>query len=336
MDAEGEVLAKPTDRSVASFQACLDALNDLPEIEKRVAAGDAAAATELLLAENALGRVDEAEFKTRAAALTAVTAEQKVLIEQIQVDNEIWRLITQERDSAKQAAGLLALLDAGKRPSKAPRYAQNFWSTLARWAQSQGDAALLRRCVTGMREDLGDNENMVRYADSLEDTAAGLDRRDALVARAEAGEQGLEAQILLLEAELKAVTLAAYNQRLEAALAVASPEQKETLLQTAVDLEVEDLWRGGMMREEGYENAGARMIELLTADGRRPSEQWQRQALSLAARWADTHKEDYSAEVLAELAAQVDKHYGSFPYWAELADRLEAAAEAGTKPAEGN
>jgi len=293
MDAEGEVLAQPTDRSVQAFVACREALAVVDDVSARAAAGDAEAQAELLLLDNVLGRVKGEEFAKRAQAVRAgANAEQLARIDQALVDNEVMDLVQQTYRGDAEAAcvRMLAILDGGKHPSKTSRHAGGLWSALARWAEPKGDAALLRRIAAGMRADLPDDERLSKRAQSLEEKATGLDTRDALVARRDKGEGGLEAQILVIEVRLRALSLAELRERLPAALAVATEAEKQELAQGEVDMQfsslVNEFWGGG-----NREEIGQTMFDLLSGDGLAPSAQEAPTTWTCLSVWASSSKD---------------------------------------------
>ena len=323
LDADGKVLATVGDRTVATFEEALDALHRIEAVRARAQAGDPLAEADLLLMEQVLGRVELSMFRERAAMLKGPSSAQRARVDQTLVDLAIWEAVGLS-DEKLRMQRLLAILNAGQRPSNSPRYAVNFWSMLGRHGQTEGDAALLRRVIAGIRETMAGDAQIQAYADSLEVTAVALEARDALRARADAGEAGLEAEILLAEFEVNAVSLEDYRARLDAALAVADEAQQEALRQGEVDLEVYTLWVAASLRQEGHENAGPRLLELLCSDGRKPSEMHFRQGLSIAARWADQHLEELDAVTLAGLAQALEDYYGAFEYWAPLRERVAA------------
>ena len=271
LDAEGEVVGQPRDRSVAAFAGARDALMAIDEVAARVEAGDEAAEVELLFLEFELGRVEGEAFDTRAAALRErMTDEQRARVDGIQLDAEAWGLVLEAYQGDREAAltSLLAMFRGGRMPTAGSRADGYVWNLLGDHARSTADSRLLRELVAALRARGGDAE----LADGLEETATGLDERDALTARAEAGEAGLEAKILLIEARLDAVTLASFRERLDAALAAADEAETAELHQAHVDLEastvVDEFWGGG-----DQPTLGARLLELLLAEeGPRPSE----------------------------------------------------------------
>jgi len=323
LDADGKVLANISVRTIGTFETALDALTRIDEARARAADGDPIAEADVLLMEHVLGEVDVSMFRERAAMLKGPNKQQRVRIDQTLVDLAIWEAIG-FRDEQAKAERLLQLLRDGKRPSDAPRYAVNFWAVLGRWGGSTADAALLREVSAGIREQLGEDDSMVSYADSLDRTAARVEHRDALTERLAAGETSLAAEVLLLDAELGLVTIEAYRERMRSALETADAEQAEAVRQGEVDLEVVALWTGFSRREYTPAVAGKRLFEILCGDGRRPSTTPTRQALPVAARWAAENLVNLDTPRVRVLVALLEEHLSGYAYWDELRERLQA------------
>ena len=305
-DAEGESLGKPTDRTVAAFAGCVEALTSIDEVRVRAAAGDGEAQVQLLLFERALSRVKSEAFAERAAALRdKATAEQLARVDQVLIDDKVWDLAMKSYSGEQEAAvtGLLALHAAGKRPTASSRSASSMWSVLAQHAESAGDTELIRSCAAGMLADMPDDVGMQNWAQRLSDLADGLVKRDALQARADAGEAGLEAEILLTEARLGVVTLESFRARKKAALSVATNAERAELTQLEVDIELDEL-SSSFWRTQDRAPVGERMLALLEGKGPTPGEGPVRIAASCLHNWA---WED--ADLLDRCAKAIEARY---------------------------
>jgi hypothetical protein len=244
MDAEGNVVGKPNDRTVKAFGQSRDALMAIDSIRALAEAGDMKAKVQLLFLEFALGNIKAGALTSGIEGLAEhATPEQLLEAKQIGLDARIYDLYVAGSRDANSGSNekLVALLNAGELPTPGSRACSVFWNSIGVHAQKLGDAALLRRVAAGMRADLASDGRSQATATTYEEVATGLDKRDALVARHAGGEGELEAKILLLEVSLDAITLEAFLGRLDAAMAVASAEEKSELLQAAVDLEVNSL-----------------------------------------------------------------------------------------------
>ena len=289
MDADGEVLGQPKDRSVESFAATVDALTRIELVAADAEAKKPHAATELLLLEYALGRVNDDEFLARADALGDDPSEaQAATISQTRIDVDAWAFIMEgyQGDAEAGLAGLLQMHADGRIPSPGGRQAMSFWMMIGDNAKESGDAALLRTVAAGIRASFpGGDEYMDDAAKRYEDTAKGLDDRDALAKRKAAGETGLEAQILLVEGRLRATTYESFSGRLADALKVATEAEATELRQLERDIEVDELvdqyWGGGDRDE-----VTARLVELAMTLEPAPSDTTMRMAYGPLYNWA--------------------------------------------------
>jgi hypothetical protein len=331
MDTEGKTLASPAGRSVIAFERCVFAIEAVDEVRERAEAGNREAQVELLLLEYDLAQLKGEAFDKRAEELRS-TANEKQLsrIDQIQIDNQVEKLIGESfgEGSAAASEALMVIFEAGKRPSATSFYGPAFWIALGKHAHAQGDSDLLRRIVTGIRESSLTIKYLLAEATRFEKVAAGLDERDALFARQDGGEIGLEAKILLLEVRIRVVAIEVLESKLPAALVVATDAERDELLQGAVDLELEFLsgqfWGGG-----DAALIGPRLLELLEADGPAPSKDSALGAVWPLDSWLRTSKD---SALLLRCASVIRKHAGQDPSAAKVAGDLEkAAAELGMR-----
>jgi len=273
MDADGEVIGKPNDRTVAAFSNSRDALMAIDAVREKAAAGDRKAQVELLFLEYTLGSIKAQALNSGIESLAQyASAEQLAKAEQIRVDARIYELYIAgfNEPNGDSTDKIIAMLHAGELPTPGSLSCNVFWSTIGRRAQQTGNTTLLRRVAKGMHADLAADRQSQDMADSLERIAIGLEERDALVGRKDSGEANLEAKILLIEARLGAVPFEAFQERLAAALAVASDEEKAELLQSGVDLEVNTIitayWSNG-----DKDTIYRRLFELLEESNPGPS-----------------------------------------------------------------
>jgi hypothetical protein len=327
-DAEGQVLGQPGERSVASFAAARDALVALPDVEARAAAGEPTARVELLLLEHALAKVRGPEFIERAAAVRGdATPEQIVRLDRILLDERARQFAMRtyqgdEREKDAAIAGMRAMIAAGELPTPRGNAAITFWSALARHAEQTGDTALLSTCVERMPANLPADEGSERWIESLREKLVFLGRRDALVARVEAGEQGLEAQILVLEARLQAVTLARFRERLAAALRVATDDERAELARLEVECEVRELV-DGYWSERERDPIAERLLVLIEGHGAALSDEALGLAGSCVAQWATSSKDPARME---RCAAALESAGGTHASAKRQAETLRAAA----------
>ena len=245
MDADGDVIGQPSDRTIASFASTRDALIEVQAVRKKADAGDQVAALELLFLDFTLGNIKVDALEAGVAALADyATPAQLAEAKQIVLDARVYELyVAGHRGEEPDVVGKMAgILESGQTPTPGTLSCSLFWKTLGVHAKVTGNTGLLRRVVRGMREDMPSDTSLQTLALGYAEVALGLDQRDALVVRQAAGEKQLGAQILLIEASLDAIDLDSFRARLEAAMSAATAEQKTQLAQADVDLEVKHLF----------------------------------------------------------------------------------------------
>lgn len=231
MDADGNILAKPTARSVTSFESTRKALVDHAELVRRVEAGEKGLDTNLLLCEHALGKVDAASFKTRSAALTDLSKEQTTAIAQINTDNHFLDLVQKSQrgsldDSAKE---ILALLDAGKTPTAKSRADSSTWGTVSRFAMKSRNPELAKRAADGLKAAYADNRNADSYVKGLAESAAKLATLVATTKDTEMPAAERDVKVALLEYELRLTQPKDFIEKANGLMATVPAAQKEAL-----------------------------------------------------------------------------------------------------------
>ena len=171
LDSDGTRLRKHTGaRSTRGFEESLLEVQAFENMRKKAEAGNAKAATFVLIRQLQLEWFDYEEAKTRAAALTLVTSKQKRELAQLLIDTEV--------RSTRSEAGSdgVKLLQAGehfhsmwesKRVPTSQGQLYAFWSVMADYAESKRDRKLFARIVTAFRDTLG-NPRYRRGAQELE------------------------------------------------------------------------------------------------------------------------------------------------------------------------
>ncbi len=154
MDAEGEVLASPADRSVDGFNKTLNSVEAYLELKAKADSGDKSVANALFVAEVQLGKVEFAEAKTRYAALNGLSAEERKLIDQellnMEVADVIGRVQSRQITSEEATATLAELAKADRVPTG--MYAPTFWSVVLQHADQNKDVVLFERSLAAMKE----------------------------------------------------------------------------------------------------------------------------------------------------------------------------------------
>jgi hypothetical protein len=158
MDAEGNVIAKQGDRTVAGFQKTLDALATVAKLEAKEKAGDASVAADLLLARLQTGSVDITAAKQKRATLDKTDAAKLKVIDQMLTNVEFATIsrapMQSKEDSEARSRTFAEMYKAGRIPDG--QMTINFCNAVAAYAAGQKDVALLEQVLGTMRQAAGD------------------------------------------------------------------------------------------------------------------------------------------------------------------------------------
>ncbi|MBL8724048.1 MAG: hypothetical protein JNK49_08375, partial [Planctomycetes bacterium] len=97
MDAEGNVLAKPAQRTVAAYAETLASAKDLLALRQKGDARTEAETKQLFLTELKLDLIPVGEIEARAAAVKGLTAEEQAAAQQKIVDGQYQALMGKMR-----------------------------------------------------------------------------------------------------------------------------------------------------------------------------------------------------------------------------------------------
>ncbi len=159
MDAEGEVLTSPRQRSVEGFNATLDGLQNYLTLKEKAANGDKTVANALFLAELDLGKVEFAEATARFAELRGFTADEKKNIESQIVGLEFTSMISEVRQLGLGIAAARKRAADMAKASRAPsgQMAGQFWTYCMRHADTDEDGKLYEESLTHLKKIYADN-----------------------------------------------------------------------------------------------------------------------------------------------------------------------------------
>ena len=154
MDAEGNVLTKPQQRTVASFAETLANTKALAALRAKGDKATPAERRELFLAELKLGLIKAADIQARADAV-ALTDADKALVAGKLVDAEIAEVMAGARANGpeKTAEALVAIHKSGRRPSADVSAA--YWVQLLTHAAKQKDGKLADEAYAALEAKLG-------------------------------------------------------------------------------------------------------------------------------------------------------------------------------------
>ena len=176
LDPEGNVLARPRERTVESFERTLVAIGEYAALEARVAAGETGLAYDRFILEYELMKLRGSAVTRTGKALRGLDEAQQAKVDAIVLGVEVSDLILKSLGGPAEvnAAGkrMLEILDGGRCPDMVKD--ANAWSVLARYGESTKNRALLLRCSKGLAENFPDDERMQNWARSLAKKAKEL------------------------------------------------------------------------------------------------------------------------------------------------------------------
>lgn len=263
LDAEGKILAKQGERTVAGFERTLKNLQALDALAAKAAAGDVDAQADLLIAKCELGA-----FATKADADKAIAAagkldEKKARVLQGHLTQlEINELVAASRkpgsnvDLGATFAGWLA---QGKVPAGDT---MSFYSAILTHAEKQRDAALFKKALEGYMSGRGSDPRFKVVADMNRSRLGRIERFQDLTTKAKAGDAQAEYDLVLLRIEMGDFDAASAKEAI-AACKVGDAEKKaaEPWL---LSFEVKDILATARTPEQRTEAQG-RLAELFAA-----------------------------------------------------------------------
>jgi hypothetical protein len=173
LDADGRKLMKHIGpRTPQGFEDTLERVQVFQDLTAKAEAGDAQAATELLILQLQLEWFEFEEAQMRAEALEEVSKEQGQEIAQLLVDTEVRSLaMAAGRDEVKRReAGehFLAMWQDERIPATDAQL-YSFWSLMADYAEGERDKKLFKKIVGECDDSLGRNQRYKRALKQLEE-----------------------------------------------------------------------------------------------------------------------------------------------------------------------
>jgi hypothetical protein len=168
LDADGNVISKEKQRTVAGFRASTSRIARLRELAPK-AATEPAAAAEMLATQLQLGAVLFVEAQQRAATWTNLPDATRRILDQALIDAEVDQWITQSHGKdATEAANerLLAMLAAHLIPSG--ETARLFFSRVLFAASERRDATAYRAALDGLKQQIGADRRFVKTIEVYE------------------------------------------------------------------------------------------------------------------------------------------------------------------------
>ncbi len=176
MNSKGDILARPLDRTLESFERTRLAIDDYSQLKKRAASGEENLEFDFFILERTLGILRGNKLRLRAKALKGLDAKQQLVVTRILLEIEVQDLVLASLGGpeAVAQAGLRMrqILESGQYPDL--EKSANAWSVLSRYGESISDAGLLERCAKGLRSNFADDVQMVNWAKSLQKKAQAI------------------------------------------------------------------------------------------------------------------------------------------------------------------
>lgn len=178
MDAEGNVLAKQGDRSVAGFEKTRANLAAFPDLEAKFQKGDKAAGIDALIVGMELGRYTADDAAAMLPKLGKIPAEKQKKIDGMLANAEFEKLSTGVRtkeQAAEAGRKLIEMEKAGKIPTG--RLALSFYSMMLETHEADKDAKAYEKTLEALKKLVEGERNAAkvieRYEATLEKLKAG-------------------------------------------------------------------------------------------------------------------------------------------------------------------
>ena len=274
MDAEGNILAKPQSRSVTGFESTRTALIQHADLVKRTEAGEKGLDAAMLLCEYALGKIDGAAFKTRAASVTDATDEQKTAIAQINTDSAFLELVQQSRrgDLDDAAQKILAMLDGGQTPTAKSPADSGAWTAVNRYAMKTRDADLAKRSAASLKAAYADSRAADTYVKNLAEAADKLAALVALSSNKEMPAAERDLRVAMLEYDLSILSPKAFLDKAGALQAGVPADQKAALEAAMVKASFEIQVRASRTQDNAVLAEAATALIAMIDAGKSPPE----------------------------------------------------------------
>ncbi|MEM7202989.1 MAG: hypothetical protein AAF628_22205 [Planctomycetota bacterium] len=173
LDSEGEIIGRPSDRSIPAFRAMAGSLTEVAELaakENRTQEEE----VRYFEARITLGRLKLEEAKEIAAALPKQPAEAAARItaalNNLEIQSQL-DAVTSQKEAEAAGAVFAAMAKEGRTPSGGGLTAARFWLIIIEHARAAEDVAMFERAFTEVKTALGEED---RYKGLYEQLANGL------------------------------------------------------------------------------------------------------------------------------------------------------------------
>ena len=180
LDAEGEIIGKPSGRSVDAFATCVKKADRFATLSAK---GDLSTAekVELLVAKIGLGKVDLAKAKTERDAIGKLGEDEAKQVADAIVDLEILDALKTAAPKTPEAAAALGkryyeMHQSGARPQGDDAY-QPFYMLMIRHAEAESNPAIFEVALKAMKEKYGHMKQAAAFFQDLDKKFAALQEK---------------------------------------------------------------------------------------------------------------------------------------------------------------
>ncbi len=169
LDADGNLIAKAGERTVAAFQKSLKAIAEIKTLESKQNGGDKSVGAKLLIAKLQLGTIAYEEAKTQRAAISKLDASTQQELDQLLTNLEFSSSMqgpsTKEVSAARQLAAA-AMFEAGRCPDG--QMATSFYSLVMTHAEATQNVKLYEQALNKLKQAIGANSPFQRLIEQRE------------------------------------------------------------------------------------------------------------------------------------------------------------------------
>ena len=175
MDADGEVLSGPRDRSVKGFEATLSSLAEWSALKKKADAGDKAAKAKLVIVELELGKSTLADAQAAIKEQGPLPKDLQARFDDAALNAEVSELM-KGATNAEEASEVGRKFAEMKRQKRVPKgdVAVRFHSMIMQAADKDGDAKGYEAALGDLKKAAGDNPAYKAFIDRSEKRLAEL------------------------------------------------------------------------------------------------------------------------------------------------------------------
>ena len=175
LDADGNVVAKQGDRSVAGFQKTLASCQSFLALEKKAKDGDKSVAADLLMARIDMGQVNFDQAKEQMAALGKLDAGKQKQFEGLLLGLEVDSMMASVRaqpQAVEVGKKFAAMQAAGRIPTG--KSARTFYSMIMTAMEADKDAKGFEKALDAFKKLTADEPNAKRIHDQFDQRLAKL------------------------------------------------------------------------------------------------------------------------------------------------------------------